>query len=169
MRFRLREFERGDFASVHEYASDSEVTQHMEWGPNSEADTQSFIDQVLSDREQSPRLMYDRAITLADTGEVIGSASIRIRDLKNQNADFGYVLNRRYWGQGLATEVALELVRFGFEELKLHRIFATCRPDNHASARVLMKAGLMQEGHLKHTKLIRGVWVDSLLFARVKH
>jgi len=45
----------------------------------------------------------------------------------------GYVLNRAYWSQGFATEATLRLARFGFEELDLHRIEATCHPDNGAS------------------------------------
>lgn len=164
-RLLFREFESSDFDAVHAFAVDPEVYRHMEWGPNTASDTHAFFERCREQREEAPRLFFERAIVLQETGQLIGSAGIRIRDVGHRNGDFGYTLDRRFWGQGHATEAARELVRFGFEELKLHRVYATCRPDNHASARVLEKCGLKLEGRLRENKFVRGVWVDSLLYA----
>ena len=59
------------------------------------------------------------------------------------------------------------LLRFGFGELQLRRISATCHPNNRASSRVLEKAGLLLEGRLRSHMLVRGEWRDSLLYAVV--
>lgn len=57
-------------------------------------------------------------------------------------ADLGYRLVRRFWRQGLATEGARELVRHGFEELGLRRIFAQTMAVNAGSRATMAAAGL---------------------------
>ncbi|QSB16237.1 GNAT family N-acetyltransferase [Natronosporangium hydrolyticum] len=57
-------------------------------------------------------------------------------------ATLGYRLLRRYWRQGLASEGARELVRHGFEELELHRIFAETMAVNQASRATMASVGL---------------------------
>jgi RimJ/RimL family protein N-acetyltransferase len=61
--------------------------------------------------------------------------------------------------------VAQLLLRFGFREMHLHRIFATCDPRNLASARVLEKIGMLYEGRMREVMLIRDGWRDSALYA----
>lgn len=88
---------------------------------------------------------YEYAITIRETGELIGATGFRLRSDWEQ-AELGYWIGVPYWGNGYATEAAREMVRFGFEELGLHRIFAAVFANNPASARVLQKAGLSYEG-----------------------
>ena len=54
---------------------------------------------------------------------------------------------------GYATEAAGALLRFGFDQAGLHRITATCDPENVGSARILEKIGMR---HLRHHYLIHG-------------
>jgi ribosomal-protein-alanine N-acetyltransferase len=56
--------------------------------------------------------------------------------------EIGYLLNRDYWGRGLATEGARPGLRFGFETLGLERIIALTHPENVASQRVIAKLGM---------------------------
>ena len=67
--------------------------------------------------------------------------------------------------RGWATEAAGLLLRFGFNDLRLHRIAATCDPRNVASARVLEKIGMLYEGRLREALLIRDGWRDSSVYA----
>src|ERR1017187_3846840 len=64
------------------------------------------------------------ATTLRSDGRQIGGAGLRVED-QHQHAELGYWLGAAYWGQGYATEAAREMMRYGFEELCLHRIFAS--------------------------------------------
>lgn len=54
---------------------------------------------------------------------------------------------------------------YGFRELGLHRVYATCRPVNVACSRVMEKVGMQQEGHLRQHRWMKGAWHDSLLYA----
>lgn len=77
----------------------------------------------------------------------------------------GFVISPDRWGSGYATEAAQAVLRFGFEGPGLDRIWATCRPENLASVRVLERIGMQREGHLRDHICIRGRWQDSLLYA----
>jgi RimJ/RimL family protein N-acetyltransferase len=85
-------------------------------------------------------------------GQLVGLANLRRQTAEARQADIGYELAPVYWGQGYATEAARELVRFGFQELHLHRLWASCNAENQASARVLAKAGMKPEGRLRENE-----------------
>ncbi len=164
----LREFEESDFAAVHEYGSLLEVVRYEPWGPNTEEDTREFILRAMLAQAATPRTSFEFAVTLRDSGRLIGGCGIRPTygdRYDKQDADFGYTLRRDEWGKGYGTEVARALVRFGFEKLERHRIWATCNVENLASARVLEKAGLQLEGVMRKRIQLRGVWSDSRLYA----
>lgn len=67
-----------------------------------------------------------------------------------QDAELGYRLARRFWGQGYATEMSRALVRHGFQQLGLPRIVAFVSPEHDASIRVLQKAGLQRVGRARY-------------------
>jgi RimJ/RimL family protein N-acetyltransferase len=165
----LREFIDQDFDSVHLYAVDQEVVRYMPWGPNSETDTRNFINTAISFQSEQPRTKYELAVDLREDDTLIGGCGIRISNPELQEADFGYCLNRNYWRKGYATEIARTLLEFGFRKLNLHRIYATCDPQNIGSKRVLEKMGMSQEGHFRESILIRGEWRDLLLYAILNH
>ncbi len=78
------------------------------------------------------------------------------------------VFSRGFWEKGYATEASRALMDFGFAELGLHRIFATCDPANTASAHVLEKLGMKREGRLREHKWSKGKWRDSFLYAMLE-
>jgi len=164
----LREFVPSDWEAVHAYAQDPDVVRYELWGPNTEVQTIAFVNEAIRGRSQEPRRSFELAITRKDTGQLIGGAGLRIRDERHREADIGYALHKAHWGQGLGTQAARGLVRFGFERLGLHRIWATCHAENVASAKVLARAGLRKEGVLRAHRFQRGAWRDSLLFAIVE-
>ena len=61
-----------------------------------------------------------------------------------RQAELGYRLLRRHWRQGLGSEGARELVRHGFEDLALDRIFAETMAVNAASRATMAAVGLWQ-------------------------
>ena len=164
-RLTLREFVESDWQAVHAYAADPQVVRFMAWGPNTEEETREFIRRVMSHQDEAERRQFRFAVVLAAQERLIGACSLCISNPANREAWIGYVYHRDAWGHGYATEVAGALVAFGFGRLGLHRIFATCDPRNTGSARVLEKAGMTREGHLRQHKWERGAWRDSYLYA----
>ena len=164
----LRPHLETDFEAVHRFSSDDDVCRFMQWGPNTEDQTRSFLDSVLLNQTVEPKVHYDFLIVVAKTSEVIGSFTLRLQKEGSKLGEIGYVLAREAWGQGYASEAANLVINFGFNELDLHKISATCEPLNFASAKVLQKAGLRFEGYLHKHFLIKGQWRDSLLFGCVR-
>ncbi|KOS01218.1 MULTISPECIES: GNAT family N-acetyltransferase [Paenibacillus] len=81
---------------------------------------------------------------LSESNELTSSPLLGIVSFQQWNertgeAQLGYILDRPFWGQGLATEVVGEMLNFGFRSLKLKRIESRCQEDNQASMRVLIK------------------------------
>jgi RimJ/RimL family protein N-acetyltransferase len=168
-RLLLRELNHSDVNDIQEYATDPQVIKHLTFGPNTEEDTHNFIDLCIDHQKEPKRRNYELGITLPSENKLIGGCGIRVSDPGNSVANIGYCLNRKYWGNGYATEAARGLLKCGFEELKIHRIFAIVDPENVASKRVLEKIGMTYEGHLKQNVIIHGEHRDSLMYAILNH
>jgi [ribosomal protein S5]-alanine N-acetyltransferase len=164
-RLLLREFRADDEQDIHAYASDPEVVRLMIWGPNSPEMTKVYLTGVLKAQEQWPRPDVGLAIELKSEQRLIGSIELRIKDDANRAADFGYVLNRRYWGCGYMTEAARAVLDAAFRQLGLHRVWATCDTRNRASYRVMEKLGMRREAHFCKDVMEKGEWRDSYLYA----
>ncbi len=167
-RLLLRNFRADDWRSVHDYAVDPDVVRYVEWGPNTEADTKNFVDRVIEQSLISPRVDFELVVEPVGKDELIGAASIHISNALHREGWIGYCLNKRFWGQGMATEAAKALLSFGFTQLNLHRIFATVDPTNVASSNVLQKIGMVYEGRLKSHKCVRGTWRDTDIYAVIE-
>ena len=66
---------------------------------------------------------------------------------KNAQAQLGWVLDARHTRLGYATEAARELLRYGFEEPRLHRVVANCFLGNETSWRLMARVGMRRESH----------------------
>ena len=165
VRLLLREMRAEDETDVHEYASDPEVARLMIWGSNTQEATREFLTRALVAQAQWPRPNVGLAIELKSERRLIGSIELRISDEANRTGDFGYVLNRKYWGHGYMTESARAVLNVAFNELKLHRVWGTCHAQNRASYRVMEKLGMRREGLFLKNAMEKGEWRDTYLYA----
>ena len=123
-----------------------------------------FVQMFVDQQAEQPRRKFQLAITLPDSGRVIGNCGIRRKPENDWEADIGYELAPEYWRRGYATEAALAMVNFGFRDLGLHRISSWCIADHAASAGVLERVGLRPEGRLRENEYFKGRWWDTLLY-----
>ncbi len=82
-----------------------------------------------------------------------------------QSAFVGYWIDADHAGQGLVPEGVAVILRYGFEDLHLHRIEAAIVPRNTASRRVAEKLGMRDEGVAARFLQIRGSWEDHVRYA----
>jgi RimJ/RimL family protein N-acetyltransferase len=162
-RLTLRDFRVSDFDSVCAYAADPEVIRFMFYGPRAAADTHDYLQRMLQSQTETPRRTWEVAVVRTTDGQRIGAGDLTLKDVLA--ADLGYILARVAWGQGYATEIARLLLRAGFTQLGLQRIFAICDIHYLASARVLEKAGLRRETTLYRHKQAKGRWWDVYRYA----
>ena len=153
-----------DFQRVHLYGSDPEFTQFETWGPNTEEDTRNFLLKMISQADQDPRYEFDFAVCLKDSGLLIGGCGLRRESQKSLVANMGWAINPEFQGQGLATEAAGALLDFGFNQLHLALIYATCDARNVASARVMEKQRMKRVGVLEKDRVVKGQWRTTLRY-----
>jgi [ribosomal protein S5]-alanine N-acetyltransferase len=82
----------------------------------------------------------------------------------HRNVELGYWVGRPFWGQGIATEAAIAMVRCAFERFDAVRVHAHHFSRNPASGRVLQRAGMRHEGTLRSHVLKWGVFEDLELY-----
>ena len=160
----LREFVIDDWPAVLAYQRDPRYLRFYPWTDRTDGEVRDFVQMFLDQQAARPRRKFQLAITLADDDSVIGNCGIRRKPDNDWEADIGYELAPERWGKGYATEAALAIVAFGFEELELHRISSWCIADNVASARVLEKVRMKKEGRLRQNEYFKGRWWDTLLY-----
>jgi ribosomal-protein-alanine N-acetyltransferase len=99
-------------------------------------------------------------------GSLIGEVSLgSVQRGPFQSAFVGYWIDALHAGQNLIPEGVAVILRYGFEELHLHRIEAAIVPRNGPSRRVAQKLGLRDEGLAERFLQIRGVWEDHVRYA----
>jgi RimJ/RimL family protein N-acetyltransferase len=104
------------------------------------------------------------AIRLRDTGRLCGGIGLH-PDASLPQAELGYWIGVPYWGNGYATEAATAVVKYGFEKLKLERIFAGHFKGNEKSGRVLQKIGMRHEGRVRDGVMKAGKLLDLETYA----
>ena len=161
----LREFQLTDLPMVHQYASDEDLVKFMPWGPNTDKQTREFFTRNFKLQSENPRKIFDFAVLDKNTGDFLGSGGVILRAPHSEFANIGYILKRSAHGKGYATELSKALLKFGFENLKLHRIAATCDSENTASYRVMEKIGMSREGLMREDLRMKGRVRSTLVYS----
>ncbi|OXS60000.1 GNAT family N-acetyltransferase [Cohnella sp. CIP 111063] len=155
----VRPFEPADWPEVLGYASDEETMFYMPEGVFDEAAAKRFV------RDNEAPEARNFAMELKDGGRLAGHIVFHPW-FGHHTYEIGWVTAPGLQRRGFATEAARAVLRFGFEELQLHRVIATCQPENAPSSRVMEKLGMRREGLFK--KCIPrggGVWWDEYVYA----
>jgi len=156
----LRPIRLEDFSAIYNYHQDEEWGQYF--NPRTLDVVENLVCKwVTSSWDISPRF------TITLNSNIIGGTGLYI-DVENNIAEMGYSLAKEYWGKGYITEANSEVIRWGFEDLKLYKIFSTTITENIPSINVMKKLGMSQEALLKGHNLIRGNRKDEVLYSILK-
>ncbi|MDN3017070.1 GNAT family N-acetyltransferase [Paenibacillus sp. BSR1-1] len=99
------------------------------------------------------------AITKKEDGVFIGIINLSI-NIHHERGELSYWIGKEYWRRGYGTEAAKAVIKLGFEELHLNRIFAAAFTNNQGSWRIMEKIGMKHEGTLKQHVLKWGEYED---------
>lgn len=141
-RLMLRPWHNRDAEELYELAKDPRVGPAAGWAVHTSVEhSRAIIKEVLSAKETY-------AVVLKRSGNVIGSIGLLFGEngnlpLKDNEAEIGYWSGVPYWGQGLAPEAAMELIRHSFEELGLDTLWCAYYAGNEKSMRVAKKCGFI--------------------------
>jgi ribosomal-protein-alanine N-acetyltransferase len=165
----LRDFRSEDWVRVHAYASIPEFSQYESWGPNTVEQTKIFVAEMMANAVQRDRREFGLAICRKSDGLLIGGCDLRNPDPTSRTGALGWAIHPDFQNQGFATEAAQALIRFGFEQLALLTIYATCDTRNLASARVMEKLKMQRVALIKGDKMQKGYLRDSYRYELAAH
>lgn len=161
-RLLIRTFQKEDWPAVYAYTADRSVMHFIPGGRMTEAETQSYVNRQADDAPEA------YAVLLPSQERLIGHISFHPW-FAPRTYEIGWVFHPDYHGRGYATEAALAMLDYGFETRNVHRIIATCQPENPASWRVMEKLGMTREGHFRQCiEQPGGIWWDEYFYAALK-
>jgi ribosomal-protein-alanine N-acetyltransferase len=163
-RLRLRPFTLADAALVQELAGDRRVAEPTLTIPHPYPAglAEQWIGTHAANAAEGR--IYTFAIERQSDCALLGAISITLAT-PHRRAEIGYWLGVAYWNQGYMSEAARRVTAFGFADLGLYRVQATCYPRNPASARVMEHIGMQREGLLRGYVWKVGAPEDVLLYA----
>ena len=141
-RLHLRQLQAADIPSLVKHANNKKIADQVKNIPHpyNEPDAVFRISYVLQGFKTKARYVF--SIIEREREELIGEVGLHM-DGNGDVAQLGYWIAEPFWGQGIATEAVKVVLKFGFERLKLERIFATCHEENVASIKVIQHNGMV--------------------------
>ena len=133
----LRPVTLDDAEAMFEYASDRENTRYTFPTNQSLEETKNNIAQFYL---ANPLGRW--GIELKDNGKFIGTIDLHKIDPALKKAAIGYIINKKYWNQGLATEANRAVIELAFEKIGMNKLTALHDKDNPASGKVMEKSGM---------------------------
>ncbi len=167
-RLLLRRFNPRDYQALCEVMQDDEGLRALDWESMKPHEIETWLDQDAEirfpQRDKSVCLAIERTTNAA----FVGLATLRFRDYAAEQLKFTVLVLPRYRRQGYGFEVVRALLAFGFGDLDVHRVTASCDVQNQAARDLVTKAGLRLEGEAKLDRRVRGEWISTASFALLK-
>lgn len=165
----LRKFKTSDAKSFYKNCvSDSKVSYYLSWEPHKNVkESEEFIKSLMETYEDS--FVYDWAIELKETSEVIGNIKVNNIDDKNSFCHIGYYIGSKFWNKGLMTEALKIVISYLFEETDLNRIVARHDVENIGSGKVMVKANMTYEGTLRECKFRNNKFCSLAVYSILKN
>lgn len=154
----IRRFNEEDWPAVLEYTSNQIVMKYIPEGIHDAAAVKQFVEKNIGEEARN------FPVVLKDDGALIGHIVFH-RYFGEHTYEIGWVFNPQFYRRGYASEAALAILNYGFKELNLHRIIATCQPENEPSQRVMEKIGMRREGHFQKCIPHGDEWWDEYYYA----
>ena len=165
----LRPVQRADISYFLQWFNDPDVTQYLQmYLPMNEMAEQKFIEELGTVRAMTDAFFVIEAIN-GDKSIPIGSMSLHGINSKDHNATFGIAIgDKHYWSKGYGTEAARLIIRYGFDQLNLHRISSSAWSFNERSIKLHFKVGFKEEGRRREAIFKNGAYIDEVIFGLLR-
>lgn len=159
----LRELRMRDAGVLLPTIGSAEVSRHIAPPPPTTADWERFIAWTHRARAQGRHACF--GVVPREVGTPVGLFQIWPLGARFDTAEWGFVLDRRFWGTGIFARAAQLVADFGFDALGANRIEGRASVENGRGNGALRKVGAHQEALLRHCFELHGQRVHHLLWA----
>jgi [ribosomal protein S5]-alanine N-acetyltransferase len=160
--FILRRLEVRDAPAITKYCQDPlihQMTVRIPF-PYELKDGEWFVNDSIQKWDEGKEFNFGIVVN----NEVVGICGLAGFDPLHRNAELGYWLGKPFRGQGIMSKAAKAVVRFAFEELKVHRLDVWHMEENEGSKRIIQKLGFTHEGMRREGHLKNGEWKSSVMY-----
>ncbi len=162
MQFKLRAWNIEDLNNLVKYANNYKIARNLSDKfpyPYTEEDGRSFINFASGES-------VNHIFAIELEGKACGGIGLHPQfDIQCKNAELGYWLGEPFWGKGIMSEAIKQVVRYGFANIEVDRIFARSFGTNIASQKLLEKTGFVLEAKFQKTLYKYGKYEDELIYA----
>lgn len=158
-----------DAPEIVRYSAHPSILRAIDWKtPDGRVTEESVAKFIRKQNKVEPggSEWFDLAVALKPNDKVIGTIGIMRKEHKQGRTGWGLAAEHR--GQGLATEAALAMLEYGFQDLGCHRIDAVTSQWNERSWKLMERIGMRREAHFREREFARGEWQDVVIYALLK-
>jgi len=164
----LRPIEESDLnANYREWFNDAEVCEYNSHHrfPNYDANMRDYYEGVIKSRNNLVLAICDR-----ETETHLGNIALENIDHLNQSAEFAIIIgDKKYWTKGIGKEAMRLIVKHGFDDLNLHRIYCGTAAANIAMQRLAKTLGFVEEGRFREAIFKGGRFSDTIHYGLLRH
>ena len=162
-RLQLRAFTLDDLQDLFLLRTNDEVLRYLDRPKQTFEKTAEILKSIIADAENNLNITW--AITLKNDSKLIGSIGYWHTTREHHRAEIGYMLFPEYWNTGIVTEALHAVLKYGFDEMRLHSVEGNVNPNNLASIKVLEKCGFVREAYFKENYYHDGHYVDTAIYS----
>ena len=160
----LTDLTMDDLPSLRQVASDPDFRKYVLIWLDTEEQIADFLRHAIDETGSKSRRDYILAARSQETGAFAGLTFLEIDHQCPGTAEVGIVLLPAFCRNGYGTEILDAYLRFGFEELGMHRVYGKCDALNLPSARLMERCGLAYEGTIREHVWLRDHWRSTKYF-----
>ena len=158
----LRPFRLEDVEAMHACYGDAEAMRF--WNRPAHRRRSETERVVRRSMAFTPKRRLVWAVAEAGSDRCIGMVNYHNADMKQRQAEIGYMIAPDWWGRGVASEAVGALLGYCFGVARFHRVQAVIDPENAASRRLVERFGFRLEGVLRETLFLGGAWRDDCVY-----
>jgi RimJ/RimL family protein N-acetyltransferase len=153
-----------DAPALLAYRADPVVARFQLFEPRTLDDALAFI----AAASVADALWRSLGVRLRKSGKLAGDVGFRLVPEDASTAEIGVTIAPGHQRQGLAAEAVAALLGMLFEDLRVHRVYASVDPRNEASLRLFERIGMRREAHFRESLWFKGEWADDVVFAMLR-
>jgi RimJ/RimL family protein N-acetyltransferase len=159
---KLRELTLDDAEDRYQWCLDKEVTKHLnmpeKYPPFSREETRKWITMCINKTNG-----YEQKAIITEDGTHIGWIDLKNIDKLNKHAELGIAIgDKAYWGKGYGQAAMKEMLKWGFNDLGLNKMWLRVEVDNEKAIKSYLRMGYVEEGILRQDRLKEGEYVNRL-------
>ncbi len=165
----LRPVNRSDISYFLKWFNDPEVIQYLVmYLPMTEMGEEKWIEEIGTTRARTDAFFVIEAVG-SEGNKVIGTIGLHGISPKDHYATFGIAIGEKdYWSKRYGTEATRLIIKYGFEQLNLHRISSSAFSFNERSIRLHNKVGFKEEGRQRESIFKNGKYHDMVIFGLLR-